>query len=317
MTISGGSISITDVSGSTLQRVVPGTADAAVSERISLLSYSFADGASLDSQWWTTSAVGSGSATQSSGKVTLTTGATSNSTISITSTKDARYAHGTVNAFAVALRLGDTGTTNNTRRWGAFDANDGYFFELSGTTLRAVSRKATADTTASITGVTLDTNYHIWEILYFGTDVMFYVDGVVIHRLQATTATLTASLTNPVRLEDNNSGGSTSVVTMDAREIGVARFGDRVEESLFRYFNATGTTTIRNGPGRLARVILSSLGTSATMTIYDNTAGSGTIIGVINLASTVGTFEFNVAFTTGLTVVIAGTAAGSSTVVYS
>lgn len=44
---------------------------------------------------------------------------------------------------------------------------------------------------------------------------------------------------------------------------------------------------------------------AGTVTIYDNTAASGTQIAVIDTAKTLGTLEFNCGFSIGLTIVVA------------
>lgn len=47
---------------------------------------------------------------------------------------------GSSTLFVLATRIGDTGKTNVLRNWGAFDANEGMFFQLDGTTLKVVHR---------------------------------------------------------------------------------------------------------------------------------------------------------------------------------
>jgi hypothetical protein len=65
------------------------------------------------------------------------------------------------------------------------------------------------------------------------------------------------------------------------------------------------TTVLKTGPGRLARVTVTTAGTSTdNATIYDNTAGSGKIIAVILGGTAVGTsFPFDAPVATGITVV--------------
>ncbi len=85
-----------------------------------------------------------------------------------------------------------------------------------------------------------------------------------------------------------------------------------VAGDFYVHVNTNATTVVKPAPGNLVSVCVNKLGASAnTATIYDNTAGSGTVIAVID---TVGTGpackNYNLAFTTGLTVVTAtGTAA--------
>lgn len=74
----------------------------------------------------------------------------------------------------------------------------------------------------------------------------------------------------------------------------------------------TGTTTaVKSGPGILAALTINAPVASATITIYDNTAASGTKIATITLPSTITsdtpvTLNYNVAFATGLTIVTSG-----------
>jgi len=85
----------------------------------------------------------------------------------------------------------------------------------------------------------------------------------------------------------------------------------------FAHISTATTTTVKSGAGTLHIVTVNSLGTVAsTTTIYDNTAGSGTVIGVINTLTLSGPFTFNIAFTVGLTLVTTGTVAPDITVSY-
>lgn len=84
----------------------------------------------------------------------------------------------------------------------------------------------------------------------------------------------------------------------------------------FSYKNITTdtTTTLKTGPGYLHTVCVNTPAATGTITVYDNTAASGTKIGTItSFASVSGCFTYDVAFWTGLTVVTA-TAAPDVTV---
>lgn len=85
----------------------------------------------------------------------------------------------------------------------------------------------------------------------------------------------------------------------------------------YTHISTAATTTIKSGAGTLHIITVNSLGTVAsTTTIYDNTAGSGTVIGVINTLTLSGPFTFDIAFATGLTLVTTGTVAPDITVSY-
>lgn len=80
------------------------------------------------------------------------------------------------------------------------------------------------------------------------------------------------------------------------------------QQGLFSYQNITtdATTAIKAGPGYLHTVCINTPAATGTVTIYDNTAASGTKIGTItSFASVGGCFTYDVAFWTGLTVVTA------------
>ncbi len=77
------------------------------------------------------------------------------------------------------------------------------------------------------------------------------------------------------------------------------------------HISTATTTTVKSGAGVLHRIVIGTIVGAATITVYDNTAGSGTVIGVLTLpAAGAGdmpdSLEFNVAFATGLTLVTSG-----------
>ncbi len=73
------------------------------------------------------------------------------------------------------------------------------------------------------------------------------------------------------------------------------------------------TTTVKSGKGVLKAIIVTG-GTAGTIDIYDNTAGSGTVICSIGSTNTIADYQINASFSTGLTVVTA--AATKLTVIY-
>jgi len=89
----------------------------------------------------------------------------------------------------------------------------------------------------------------------------------------------------------------------------------------FKYLNVNATTAgtlIKTGAGVLHAICVNQKsGTSTdTMTVYDNTAASGTIIGTINLSAGQDVLLYDVAFQTGLEVKCTITATADLTIVY-
>jgi len=74
----------------------------------------------------------------------LATNTTTGSKVTRTTNRYHYYLPGSSNLVKIGVACGDVGKTNNKRRWGAFDDNDGIFFELDGTDLRVVSRSSTS-----------------------------------------------------------------------------------------------------------------------------------------------------------------------------
>ena len=84
------------------------------------------------------------------------------------------------------------------------------------------------------------------------------------------------------------------------------------------YTNITtdATTVVKSGVGRLHTVCINTPAATETVQIYDNTAASGTKIGLVTeYASTTGCYTYDILFSTGLTIVTA-VAAGDITVTW-
>jgi hypothetical protein len=74
----------------------------------------------------------------------LSTTTSVGSSVSRTTNRYHYYLPGTSNLGRISIACGDSGKTNNKRRWGVYDDNDGIYFELNGTELRVVVRSSTS-----------------------------------------------------------------------------------------------------------------------------------------------------------------------------
>lgn len=75
------------------------------------------------------------------------------------------------------------------------------------------------------------------------------------------------------------------------------------------------TTVVKSGAGTLHSISINSKGTVASVaTVYDNTAASGTKVATLDSLNLSGTFIYDVAFATGITIVTTGTVAPDITV---
>lgn len=284
-------------------------------------------GASKDTNFWTETVTGTGTVTQTAGTIALATGATANSTTQYQTVRIARFVPGQDNVCRVICQLGDTGVANNTRNWGAFNANNGFFFQLTGTTLNIVSRKGGVDTATAkaswngpgATAFTFNTNVHVYEIVMTYADVYFYIDHILVHSIVGENGTtfVTQSLDLPVTLQNNNSGGGTANVSLTAIVAFIARSGVLGTETKGAYLTGAVTSTLKIGSGRLHRVVWDVGGNAGTLTLYDNTSAAVPIIGLISAQANAApiSLEFGCPFFTGLTAVTTG-ASTNVTVIY-
>jgi len=87
--------------------------------------------------------------------------------------------------------------------------------------------------------------------------------------------------------------------------------------SSYLHLNANGTTTVKSGAGVLRRIVINTRGGIVnTLTIYDNTTATGAVIGAVDTVNAGGAFNYELDFTTGLTVVLAGGTAADITIIY-
>lgn len=86
----------------------------------------------------------------------------------------------------------------------------------------------------------------------------------------------------------------------------------------FKNVAGAATTLVKTGPGILVRLIVNKAVANGVITVYDNTAASGTKIATITNPATLLhsqiSLEYNAAFSTGLTIVTS--AADDVTAVY-
>lgn len=205
----------------------------------------------LDALVWSSTVSGSGTLTLSNGVVQLQTGTTANSSSFLASMHKGRYFPETINAAILSVRLGDTGTANNVKRWGAYDANNGVFFQLNGSTFGVGIRSAGSDTIiTSFNGIaspTVDTNFHRYEIQYSHGRAAFFQDGNLIHTYVATATALAAVASFYIGAESTNSGGGTTNASLFIRDATIMRYGQANARERFFHSNFVGRVQFTSG----------------------------------------------------------------------
>ncbi len=267
----------------------------------------------------------------SGGVATLSTNTASNGNCTLVTQAKARYLSGRQNLLRMLVRCGDTGGTDNVRQWGLYvDSNNYLVFRLSGTTFSIVRSKAgseTVVTSGSFNGngtqsgglFTMDTNFHGYEIHYTFSRIEFMIDDVAVHTFSIADTTLISSMVGQIYLSNVNSGGSTTDHDLDVVAVSVVNMGDAVNNPLYYNIDAVAETrTLKSGGGTLHSITIGRLGgANALLTVYDNTAASGTKIITMDLTNnnafgthTIGVEGCN--FYNGLTYITSGTMTNGS-----
>lgn len=102
------------------------------------------------------------------------------------------------------------------------------------------------------------------------------------------------------------------VLSSDHSDIPTKTKGDS-----FSNISTLGTTTVKSGAGILRRIVINTKGSGSNiLTVYDNTAGSGTIIATIDTSDKISNIEYGLSFSVGLTIVNATGTSANVTVIY-
>lgn len=283
-------------------------------------------GTNIDTNFWTatTDADVSSTVTQATSLMTLASGTANSGYANVVSVRPGRFIFAHPMLWRGAVRVTSAAVTLNTRRWGAFTTSgtppapqEGFYFEVSaagvlsvvsctGGTPNAVS---SGSFNGEVSSYTLDTNVHAYEITYFVMGAWFSIDGVLIHTFTPTTAKLAAMDLNIQVTSVNGASGTTSgVVELWASTL--MRLGRDVTLPRSATFTATTAgNTLKIGPGTVHALSVSSVGANSAITVYDNTAASGTTLWASGaMGATTQPFDVdlhNSPFYTGLTIVIA------------
>ncbi len=188
----------------------------------------------------------------------------------ITTNRYHYYNPGTSNIYKMTIALSDTGKAGNSRRWGAFDDNDGLYFELENTTFKVVIRNSTSGSVVTtkvnqadwnvdkldgtgISGFNIDlTKINVYWLDYqwlgagrvrFG---VFGADGsrITAHQFEnagAKTLPYMRTGTLPARMENVNTSATGSSSELRSVCIGVYAEGTYEDYAFWRFADADAT----------------------------------------------------------------------------
>jgi hypothetical protein len=273
------------------------------------------DGTVLDPNFWTPTLV-NGSVAQDGGIITLQTSAAINSSAKYVTKRRARFVTGSAQLLTAGMAMTAAPIAGNTRRIGAYDTNNGFFMQVSGTTFSVGTRKATADTlvnTGSFNGnlglswsPSLDTFYKV-QIEFTPLAVIYYINGTRLHAIQS--AGLSDTLTLPITFENINTTNNTDI---DLQCVGalIARQGElHTGRAIYAQSGTVAAQVLKYGAGILHGAIFGDVTAGSVITIYDNTAASGTVLFASgSMEKKVNPFHvdfFGTPFSIGLTLTIA------------
>jgi len=281
------------------------------------------EGTTIDPRFWVATIANSATAAQANSQIVLGSGTNSAGSVQLHSFRRARYVSGAGMRYRAVVTL-DAAIANNTRRWGVANGatmptiTDGAYFRLSGTTFSVVTFKGSSATPVDsgsfngALGASYDpgTTRHTYEIYWTNSRVYFVVDGEILHTVDAMAATWAVSMSHHVYASNINSGNTTNV-NITIRVSSIARLGNAQTEptSVFQ----SGTTAgliLKYGAGNLHGMVISAITQNSVITLYDNTAASGTVIwasGTMGAQTQPFGLEFhNIPFQNGLFLVISG-----------
>ena len=275
-------------------------------------------GATKDTNFWTEAVTNGGTVDQVPGEVKLTTNTTANGTARYTSVRKARFVAGNPNMFTGGISFKTALTAGNVRRVGAYNGTegvdgDGYYFELDESTFSVTTRKAGTDT--RITNGNFNGHYGVnWTPVastYYKLDIemtpmatFYYIDTKLLHKTAG--GHQTGTITLPITMECNNSGGATADIEMHCVGAIISRLGQIITNPTYKHIASNDTYICKYGAGKLHGIAINDPSAACTLTIYDNTSATGTIIGIMALTTKVITpfyMNYQLPFFTGLTIV--------------
>lgn len=285
------------------------------------LAGSIFNGATLDTNFWTTGTLVNGTVTVSNSEMVITSGAANADYAGVYTNRRATWITGTSNKFRCQMRLEAASDTDLTRRWGvgwassmtATAITDGACFKLVGTDLSIVTHSNSTSGTSVASGsfngtytAPTWTNNNTFEILYTLGKVYFIINSIVVHTVTASTTHWTSNTVNFYAFADASTGGDGSTAkTMTFRMMNVSRLGNFQTQPTYRYItNANTAQVLKYGGGILHSIFIGTAVANKTVNIFDDTSGAGNQMAGITLPAGVDPFgwDLDCPFFTGLTV---------------
>jgi hypothetical protein len=280
-------------------------------------------GASIDTSFWTATNNGTASASGVANSIaTITSGTGTNGWAQLFTVRSARFVFNNAMKSRQLILIPTVTVANTNRYWGAFTATagsagvlpttiDGYYFALNGSGVLSVNSRNAGGTVNSIASgsfngelsqYTIDTNVHVYEIVYLIAKVQFFIDDVLIHTFIPTTTILSSTQTLLLGAIATTSATNSGSIQMWAGTI--HRLGrDKTAPKWIYIHGAVTAQVLKIGAGNLHSIIDNG-GTGTSITLYDAVTTTNTIA-IINPRAT-SMYSYNLDFYTGLTITTVG-----------
>jgi hypothetical protein len=221
------------------------------------------------------------------GELTMDTGTIADAEANINTINVARFIPANYNTthHAVTIPDGASYATNNVRQWGAIDTTNatpnGVYYELdSGIWYVAHCLNGVATRTAQsswngagkLTFPTNSIKANVYEIEYNAGSIIYRVNGNVMHRSVLLATPYANDIDFPTGMKNQNINGSTTDVSIKFRAAAIYTLGKGFGAARPVFYTGTGNNVVKDGSGRLSRVIFARSGGgggSATILIYD------------------------------------------------
>lgn len=256
---------------------------------------------------WTVAATLGGTVAAQGDSFLLHGGVNAAGAISIQSKQRAILQQGQLNLASLALTFPAfvAPPAGVTIRAGIHDGTNGVFLEWIGPALGLVVMIGGVRTRveqAAFNGTPFTQDYAVfglWSFLYISGATQLYYNNVLVHTYFGIIGN-TQSL--PLWAHVLNTGSVANTPFL-IEGWAVQRMGEPRIAPTYVHFSAAGTTLLKSGAGTLRRALVTREGNNASvLTLFDSVVGSGAVIAVIQ-GKTVGTYEFDCDFQSGLTAV--------------
>jgi hypothetical protein len=285
------------------------------------------NGTTVDPNFWTAT-VSTGTVTQVSSELVLTSGTANAHYAKVHSVRRANWITGTINKFRCQMRIESSDNDITLRVGVGYGATmptitDGAYFKIVGSTISVNTMANTSETSVAsgdfngtYAAPTL-TNMNIFEIIYGIQKVHFIINNVIVHTATFATTHWTSNTVNFHIFADVINTGDSSAVKYIFRMMNISRIGSMITKPTYKHISGNAATYILKYGGGVLHKVLFNNTSGTSLTIYDDSAATaGKEMAVITTATAaLGSWNYECPFFNGLTIVTVGNSL-DATIVY-